>query len=164
MAVEVTKEHLDVAERCVRKFTRRCADGSDVDAYRGAALESLARSAVVWNAACGGDFVTHAVRRMWHAMLDEGRRQAVDHRLKQPRPKMVSLTEYDAVEHDFADATNARVDRQRALERLHPRQRFALLASAAGFSDRETGAAIGTSGANVWKIRHGAVRLIEEAA
>jgi RNA polymerase sigma factor (sigma-70 family) len=73
--VTIEPAHVELADAIAAKFVRGLPRGVDVDAYRGAALEALAKAAKTYDPARGWAFDGYAAQRMWFAMVDEVREQ-----------------------------------------------------------------------------------------
>lgn len=72
--MNIEAEHVELAEKLAGRFLSRLPRGVDEDAYRGAALEALAKAAASYDPSRGQSFRTYASIRMWYAMKDEVRK------------------------------------------------------------------------------------------
>jgi RNA polymerase sigma factor (sigma-70 family) len=189
--VEITQEHIELAERAAQKF---CAyrPWVDEDALLGAALESLVKSARDFNGK--GQFSTWAVQKMYYAMFDELRNLSflsradqravkrgdkIIHGQKNKReiapPVLISLEQPVAENLSVGDMLDSneggyeQVETSIVLSAIladaTPRERLVTLARQRGFTQAEIGSWLGVSEARVSQIQRAVgERLVKRLA
>jgi len=157
---EIEPEHVESALRMARAYCR--GRYCDADAIEGAALEGLARAARDFDPGKGVEFGAYAYRRVRWAILDETRR--VDGYVRQGRDGQWVLHAALPLEEGLVaregPGADVLLDLADGIRRLPPRERFVVLAVAAGYSQVELARVLGVDDSRVSHLKGQARRRL----